>query len=209
MGSSAAKRRENRQIKRQVAMSTRDTKYANQKGGVQKPQRRRPPKGGGRRMAEDAEDEEESIAVIRGGQAVWAGADERARARVDADEDDDADGGDFSEDSAFKKLRALKKKHRRVVEMKQRRKRGEELNGHQLELIRKEKALLDQIARFEAEAARDEEEDDVAPGNDNSFAKEEQLAAPLSGSRLEQRRALKRQRHLEKLAGKKKLKATP
>ena len=109
MGRSAAARREKRQMKRDVAKSTRTTKYANQKGGgVQKPRHRARPLPSRERAA--ADDDGESIAVIRGGKAVWARADGnigRADAAVDVtgmgeERDDD--------DSAVKKLRALRKK---------------------------------------------------------------------------------------------------
>ena len=120
MGRSAAARREKRQMKRDVAKSTRTTKYANQKGGgVQKPRHRARPLPSRERAA--ADDDGESIAVIRGGKAVWARADGnigRADAAVDVtgmgeERDDD--------DSAVKKLRALRKKLRRVQELRQRR----------------------------------------------------------------------------------------
>ena len=213
MGRSAAARREKRQMKRDVAKSTRTTKYANQKGGgVQKPRHRARPLPSRERAA--ADDDGESIAVIRGGKAVWARADGnigRADAAVDVtgmgeERDDD--------DSAVKKLRALRKKLRRVQELRQRRGRGEELNGHQMELLRKEPDLRREIDAFAGEVERAQDSGDDDEDGESVWAhgpdvkQTEPLSEPLStgsdgatsDSRIQQRRALKKQRHLQRLA---------
>ena len=201
MGKARAARRDQRHAKRDVAKASRPTKYAKQKGGAVGKTRR----WGGASTGMD----EAPMAVIRDGQAVWAGGEgpaktTQARAHV---EDDDEHGDDrFS--SAQKKLRALKKKIRHVLELKKRRQRGEELNSAQQMLLRTEQALKNEAAGFENEAFADPPDastvasnrslDDAADDETTAFV-DEPPAGHASGSRLEQRRALKRQRHLEQM----------
>ena len=223
MGKARAARRDQRIMKRQVAMESRDTKYAHQKGGISK-------KAQARRGGTGLRNEEEApMAVIRDGKPVWLGGGgnvSRPTEPVDAALDDDEDFDEERMNGAQKKLRALKKKFRRLQELKARRRRGEELDGSQKALLRDEAQLVQKIARFESEgnaAVPETRQDDVddddgdvdtstayataaGAGNAAGMAAESSVTsdavvaeALASGSRLQQRRALKRQRHQEAL----------
>ena len=201
MGKARAARREQRHAKREVAKSSRPTKYARQKGGGV---------GKARRWGGASTDVDEApLAVIRDGQAVWAGSEGPARAtQAPAHVEDDDDQRDERFSSAQKKLRALKKKIRHVLDLKKRRQRGEELNSAQQMLLRTEQALRIEAASFENEASVDPNDastlvsnrafDDAADNETTAFV-DEPPAGHAAGSRLEQRRALKRQRHLEQM----------
>lgn len=203
--------RERRHAKRAAAQASRPTKYANQKGGgIQKARRHH---GSGKRdRASDvtAESSEEPMVVIRDGKAVWAGGDEPAG--QDPAPVPESDVADDRFTSAEKKLRALKKKFRRVLELKQRRRGGEELDGAQLKILRTEASLRAEIDRFEADAnvddTADAEVDNMASGHDADDNLLEDSGGAvgeveLSGSRLQQRRERKRLRHIEKLKARK------
>ena len=212
MGKARAGRREQRQVKRAVVKAARTTKYANQKGGGGIAKSHKAWRGG-RAGAGASADEEAPMAVIRDGKAVWMDANGSlhadapgARAAARDEESQENDGKRFS--SAEKKLRALRKKLRRVQELRARRRRGVELDGAQQELLRGEAALREAIERFESESAgasgvAEEEEDvEAADGADDGSDGVGEAPAEAHGSRLQQRRALKKQRHLARNAKK-------
>jgi hypothetical protein len=207
MGKARAARRDQRQAKRAVARGSRDTKYANQKGGISKSSRR----GSHGTVASD----EAPMAVIRDGKAVWIGADAPAEpaASFPDDEQHSCGGHDSDRVSAHKKLRSLQKKLRRVTDLKLRRRQGEEFDGAQLALVRSDAALREQIRSFEqvsdgaddaSDAGAGDDDAGVADGNDGGddaacdVAGDEADAAP-TGSRLQVRRELKKRKHLELL----------
>jgi len=156
------------------------------------------------------------MAVIRDGKAVWLGGGAPAAPRAEEREHAaDDDGPTTDGPSVDKKLRALRKKLRRVAELKERRRRGEELDAAQQALVRCEGELQQELGRFEAEADGDGDgpEDgvhvdtcaavDSAEADDLNDGRALAEAEEQSGSRLQARRALKKQRHLEKLQRKK------
>ena len=162
----------------------------------------------------DGSDEEEPMVVIRNGQAVRMGSAVQAavQAALDGDSDDDDERSTIQ-----KKLRALRKKLRQVHDIKQRRRKGEELDAQQKAKLRTEAQLEQDIARFEEElgeidGAQDGGSEDGGEAADEGEVETvavavvqptEQLptgeSAPASGGVLQQRRELKRQRHLEQL----------
>jgi len=72
------------------------------------------------------------MAVIRDGKAVWLGGGAPAAPRAEEREHAaDDDGPTTDGPSVDKKLRALRKKLRRVAVLKERRRRGEELDAAQ------------------------------------------------------------------------------
>ena len=202
MAKARAGRRDQRIAKRAVAKASRTTKYANQKGGITKKAWRH---GG----APEADPEDDApMAVIRDGKAVWAGgADSTDKDAAPVEEPAEIDAADQRFSSAEKKLRALKKKLRRVQEIKDRRRRGEELDGAQQALLRTLPQLTAEVARFEAEVtgaaavAADEEPSDDELGDDAADGDEQSDADEIEqpGSRLQQRREKKRKRHLERV----------
>ena len=202
MGKARAGRRDQKHVKRDVAKESRPTKFANQKGGkIQKARRSNPA----------AAADEAPMAVIRNGKAVWSGSSETAEPEPQdgaADEPEETREERFTR--AEKKLRALRKKLRHLHDVKDRRRRGEELEGAQLALLRGEAALLKDIKRFEAEVAGGEsdEEDAIDEMEEAAVEEEEEeeeaeaasaLDVPSGESpgklSLEQRRAKKRARH--------------
>ena len=215
MAKSRAGRRMQRHEKRQVAKATRDTKYEKQKGGIGKPQHRKKIIHSGA----VTEDDNRPMAVIRDGKAVYLNADGQKEEpeEIDGDTTEEVFDGDDGEErftSAQKKLRALKKKVRKLEALKARRRRGEELDAAQQSLLMREESLRKQLRKFE-EAAGEAEDDDAVdaaapaePEPDEDDEEEEAAALPppeLAGlSKIEQRRALKRQRHQESLKKKKK-----
>lgn len=162
----------------------------------------------------DGSDEEEPMVVIRNGQAVRMGSAVQAavQAALDGDSDDDDERSTIQ-----KKLRALRKKLRQVHDIKQRRRKGEELDAQQKAKLRTETQLERDIARFEEDlgeidGAQDGGSEDGGEAADEGEVEtvavavvqpREQLptgeSAPASGGVLQQRRELKRQRHLEQL----------
>jgi hypothetical protein len=202
----------------QIAKETRDTKYKKQKGGGGIMKSRR--KGlGVRPLADDHDgsDEEEPMVVIRNGQAVRMGSavnpvQAAVQAALDGDSDDDDERSTIQ-----KKLRALRKKLRQVHDIKQRRRKGEELDAQQKAKLRTEAQLEQDIARFEEElgeidGAQDGGSEDGGEAADEGEVEAVAVAvvqptvqlptgesAPASGGVLQQRRELKRQRHLEQL----------
>ena len=162
----------------------------------------------------DGSDEEEPMVVIRNGQAVRMGSAVQAavQAALDGDSDDDDERSTIQ-----KKLRALRKKLRQLHDIKQRRRKGEELDAQQKAKLRTEAQLEQDIARFEEElgeidGAQDGGSEDGGEAADEGEVETvavavvqptEQLptgeSAPASGGVLQQRRELKRQRHLEQL----------
>lgn len=210
MAKRAAGRRQQRIAKRQAAKETRDTKYANQKGAISKKSRKVRAE---RDVGDHLEDDGEDMAVVRAGKAVWSRSTEPdPNAQPDPEEDEDEGEQRFT--PSEKKLRALKKKLRKLDFIKQRRKKGFELDPKQLASLRTEGVLLAQISVFEkevaAEAAQAAEEDDEDDEDDEDVdrAGAGTKRASLSGLSLQERRALKKQRHQAKLDAKaKKLEA--
>lgn len=207
MGKARAARRDQRQAKRAVARGSRDTKYANQKGGISKSSRR----GSHGTVASD----EAPMAVIRDGKAVWIGADAPAEPAASLPDDEQPSGGHSDRMSAHKKLRSLQKKLRRVTDLKLRQRQGEEFDGAQLALVRSEAALREQIRSFEqttdgaaddaSDAGAGDDDAGVADGDDGGddaacdVAAGDEAAAAPTGSRLQVRRELKKRKHLELL----------
>ena len=160
----------------------------------------------------DGSDEEEPMVVIRNGQAVRMGsAVNPVQAAVQAALDGDSDDED-ERSTIQKKLRALRKKLRQLHDIKQRRRKGEELDAQQKAKLRTEAQLEQDIARFEKElgeidGAQDGDSEDGGEAAGEGEVEAVALAvvqpkgesAPASGSVLQQRRELKRQRHLEQL----------
>ena len=157
----------------------------------------------------DGSDEEEPMVVIRNGQAVRMGSAVQAavQAALDGDSDDDDERSTIQ-----KKLRALRKKLRQLHDIKQRRRKGEELDAQQKAKLRTEAQLEQDIARFEKELGEidgaqdgDSEDGGEAAGEGEveavavAVVQPKGESAPASGSVLQQRRELKRQRHLEQL----------
>ena len=220
MGKSAAGRREKRHGKREAAMESRGTKYADQKGGGKIAKSRRSAKSGGFKARphdkeerdEDNGDDEDEMVVVRGGTAIRTGGDsdkdrssntKRDRVRDDEEEDEEATQR-FT--SVEKKLRALTKKLRAISDLKQRRKQGMELNAGQQAKLRTEKELLDQVQRFTQQAADAVSDGHVEPPQPPQ-PPPLHVASPLSApgeqravaSKLQQRRQEKQRRHLLKL----------
>ena len=203
MGKSRAGRREQRHAKRDVARATRDTKYANQKGGGIG-------KKGRKLRAPGGDDDDAPMAVIRDGKAVYVGAEKPLHTEPAAAEapPDEAHAANERFTSAQKKARALRKKLRRVSELKARRRRGEELDSAQQALLREEPTLKQELAHFESVQDDDDQGDPVeeepleevtgsaGPAADDETGDVDEAPA---GSRLEQRRALKRKRHLDRV----------
>ena len=164
----------------------------------------------------DGSDEEEPMVVIRNGQAVRMGSavnpvQAAVQAALDGDSDDDDERSTIQ-----KKLRALRKKLRQVHDIKQRRRKGEELDAQQKAKLRTEAQLEQDIARFEeelgeidgaqggsseggGEAADEGEVEAVAVAVQPTVQLPTGESSPASGGVLQQRRELKRQRHLEQL----------
>ena len=207
MGKSRAARREQRKEKREIAQATRDTKYANQKGGVGKKRRRlssAPSQAPSRAVRHDDDDGGgDDMVVIRAGQAVRASSGSGVRARAPPDDPSDGDDDEalpqrFS--SEEKKLRALKKKLRSIEELKRRRKQGAELDSHQQAKVRAESEVLRLISQFGSACA------DVGGAvTEPAHSSEEEVLddapcpAPSYASTLKQRREQKRLRRLERL----------
>jgi len=201
MGKARAARREQRQAKRAVAKESRGTKYANQKGGIGKRQR------SSVHHASASVSDEAPMAVIRDGTAMWLGA-EGPAAPTSAPKHEEALDASDELPTAHKKLRALRKKLRHVAELRERRRRGEELDGAQQALLRGEAALREEVARFETAAGDDvaaaaPETTDPDVGAEDASEGEGEADEPLPVNRLERARALKRRKHLEKLRRKK------
>ena len=212
MAKKAAGRRTQRIAKRQAAKESRDTKYANQKGGaISKKPSKLGKKGFAREGDSHLDDDGEDLAVVRGGKALWSRSTEPdPNAQPDAEaEDEDESEQRFK--SAEKKLRALKKKLRKIEFIKQRKKKGFELEPNQITLLRSEGVLAAQIAVFEEEAslqartgsapAHELEDEDEGMGED-SRGGAISGRINVTGLSIEERRALKQQRHKEKLAAK-------
>lgn len=215
-----AGKRDQKRAKVQDAKSSRDTKYKKQKGGaapvkmsalggiskaVSKKLKRRNPTAA---LEDDDGDDEQDMVVIRGGQAVRTGGGQPAKPPPN-DEDEDEDDGPQRFSSAEKKLRALKKKLRQLQDLKQRRRSGEEMDAQQAKKLRTEQTILSEIAKFEKqlgaepeeheEEASEEEDEAEDEDEDEEVEAAEKQNAPLGGSKLEQRRALKRQKHQREL----------
>jgi hypothetical protein len=215
MGRSAAARRERRQEKRQVAKATRPTKYANQKGGSRSIQKKRLPRSN---MQVGTDDEVDDMVVVRGGAPVLmrgsGAAGQLGMDAIDVDSvtskiretEDDEDG--FT--SAQKKVRALHKKIRRIRELEERRRQGVELDFAQQALLRSKPKLERELVKFEAVVASQVHDAESSESDSNEVephaaavpAVAESGGGSRANNRLEQRRALKKQRHAEKLARK-------
>ena len=204
MAKKSAGRREQRIAKRQVAKETRSTKYKNQKGGAITKQQG---KLGKVRTtgADHEEDDGEDMAVVRGGKAIWSRSTEPD---PNAQPDPESDVEDQRFSSVEKKLRALKKKMRKLQMLKQRRKKGFELEQNQMMLLRTEATLATQISVFEEEGASaqqaqeeedDDDDDEGAGATDMSMSERRET---LQGLGIEERRQLKKQRHLQKMEAK-------
>ena len=213
MAKKAAGRRTQRIAKRQAAKESRDTKYANQKGGaISKRPKTLSKKGFARHEFDGAhlKDDGEDLAVIRGGRAIWSRSTELdPNAQPDAEEDAEDDSEQrFS--SVDKKLRALRKKLRKIDFIKQRKKKGFELEPNQITLLRSEGVLAAQITVLEEEASQAKSGAALAGeigGVDECMDNDDEGGASagrlnMSGLSLEARRALKQKRHKEKLAAK-------
>ena len=155
----------------------------------------------------DEEDDGEDMAVIRDGKPIWSRSKEPdPNAEPDAEDEE----GEQRFSSAEKKLRALKKKMRKIDLVKKKRKQGFELDTNQLQLLRTEKALATQISIFEDEVAtaqheeadmEQEEEDDISDRG-NGAGTGARVRMPQGRVGIEERRAIKKQRHLAKLTAK-------
>ena len=193
MAKSRAGRRDARHAKRQVAKLTRTTKYEHQKGrGIKK-------RGAVQRMPSHnlCEDAEERVAVVRDGQAVWTTTDGSECAGHRSDDRDEASAGQHLT-AAQKKLRALNKKMRRVSELKQRRKRGVELDSQQQAMLRMESQLQKDIDLFEASVQQLICSPSDGNDSDGNISESDQ---PARQNRLMQRRHTKHQKRLAKLGG--------
>jgi uncharacterized protein with WD repeat len=123
-----------RKAKREVAKATRDTKYANQKGGGSNSKRRI-----GRKRSDALLDLPDHL-----------------KQQEEADEDEG--WGEPEQVDDDKAIRAFTKKLRQIEELKLRQKKGDALNEEQLAKIASERAILKKIIELTAPV-----DDDVEP----------------------------------------------
>ena len=121
-----------RKAKREIAKATRDTKYANQKGGGSNSKRRI-----GRKRSDALLDLPEHLK------------------QQEEEEEDDGEPEQVDEDKA---IRAFTKKLRQIEELKARQKKGDALNDEQLAKIASERAILKKIIELTAPADGEEAE---------------------------------------------------
>jgi len=121
-----------RKAKREVAKATRDTKYANQKGGGSNSKRRI-----GRKRSDALLDLPEHLK------------------QQQEEEEDDGEPEQVDDDKA---IRAFTKKLRQIEELKARQKKGDALNDEQLAKIAGERAILKKIIELTAPVDGDDGE---------------------------------------------------
>jgi uncharacterized protein with WD repeat len=144
MGRKPGSRLTGRKIKRELAKSTRDTKYANQKGGGSNSKRRI-----GRKRSDPALDLPDHLR------------------QADEDDDEDANGEEQDVLDDDKAIRAFTKKLRQIEDLKRRKQLGEPLNEDQLAKLSQERAVLKKILDLTAseDGAAVAQEADEAKGN--------------------------------------------
>ena len=200
---SAAARREQRHAKREAAYQVNGAKI--KKGGVGKKKKRGDFQSrNAASSADEVAQDESPMAVIKNGKAVWTGGGPAPKSRAAPEpvaEEEEAEDERFA--PAEKKLRALRKKLRRVEMIRERRRRGEEIDPSQQLLLKGEAKLREEITRFEREVNGPSAEDEVVATDDDDAAEADagdaDVEQPTGGSRLEQKRALKRKKHAEKV----------
>ncbi|KAJ1632892.1 hypothetical protein T492DRAFT_904741 [Pavlovales sp. CCMP2436] len=135
-GSRLTKRKE----KRNIAKSTRTTKYANQKGGGSHTKAFK-----GRKRSDKALDQPPK--------------------RSDDDDDEGGEEGDEAEPliEDDKAIRAFQQKLRQIEELKERKKRGDDLNDDQLEKIAMERSFLQKIIELTAPGEGNDDEPEAKP----------------------------------------------
>lgn len=151
-----------RKVKREIAKSTRTTKYADQKGGGSKTKSR---------AARGRSDK--ILDTPRYLQQEAQQADEEEEDRLPAPLEED------------KAIRAFTKKLRQIEDLKQRKQKGETLNDEQLDKIGQEKAVLQKIVLLTAPKEGEEELDKVAA----AAARAPKRGSPKGGAARKRRKA--------------------
>uniref|UniRef100_A0A7S4EXB1 Uncharacterized protein n=1 Tax=Chrysotila carterae TaxID=13221 RepID=A0A7S4EXB1_CHRCT len=180
-----AARREKRLAKRMLARAERGSqKYANQKGGIKK---------SGKRIARRPyiQEDDEKMIVVRGGEPTVVGGafpdgTAPARGATTNQPSADAEDGASEEDlvtSLQKKVRAIEKKLRSLEPLKQKLRKGIELDPQQQVKLRHESLLRQELEQFQAEldeemkeAGEEEEDEDGVEDDDDDDEEEEDRA---------------------------------